>query len=365
MNPTSNDPVPTPPAPQDEPDATAQPPVSPAPDAPVAPEAQAPSETPVVPAEEVPPVSPTPTPVATPAAPVEPVTANDQPTNPFTTNAAPVVAPAPAPQPPKSSQPSKKTILIIAITAGVVVLGAILALLYFMVFSVSAKDYREAALQYDKVRSANSDLGSSIQSLGSASGSTTDSSFDSRMQDAEDSLATIKKENEALSKLKAVRVGEGGALYNTFNDKLNKYLTYSGDMVTSIKNLRPALTACTKATESTADKDALIAGLKSCSKDISGVSNLPNEDVKTLVKSFGDNYKKYADIYEQVAALKSPFGADYAQYKTLRDQLYNVQDAITADGKTFRDNIKKHTDEIGVKDAADKLDGFLSDKQKS
>jgi len=302
----------------------------------------------------------TPVPEPTTEAPqAEPVTPVDQ-TNPV--NPVTPVSPAASTGAPKPSN-NRKIILIAAIAGGVVLLAAIALVVFLLLTSVSKQDYRDAARQFNKVGSASSSLYSDVSMLGYATGSTSDSTFNSDVADTEESIAKLKSENETLSKMKAVRVGEGAKLYNAFNDKLKAYLAYGEDLLTSVKNLRPAMVTCDKVSDAS-EANARVAALKACSSALSGVTDLPNAEFKTFVSTVAKSYQDYADTYESISALSNPYGNQYDQYKALRDKVYEIQDTISNASDDFSDALEKRDDELSVKDSANKLADFLTDKQK-
>ncbi|OJU88063.1 hypothetical protein BGO17_03755 [Candidatus Saccharibacteria bacterium 49-20] len=350
----------TPPAPQPLDTTPAPAPAAPAaPEAPVAPEAPAPVEpaaptTPVAPEAPVAPVTP-PAPAApnlfaaagTPEAPAAPQ--------------APGFAPTPAPQAPGSKN---KIVLIAAIVGGAVLLAIIGVVAYFMLTSVSKQDYQEATRQYNKVSVASAGLTGDVSSVSYSISGDDDAEFNEAVKEAEDSIAEIKTENEALSKMKAVRVGEGAKLYGPFNDKVKAYLVYATELINSVKNLRPAMATCGKISDAT-DTAGRVAALKACSSELQGVTDIPNAEMKTFISTIGTSYGEYATIYEKSAALTNPFGSQYEQYKALRDQMSAVQKKISEASSTLSDSLEKRDDEMSVKDSAKALGDFLTEKQKS
>lgn len=299
------------------------------------------------------PVAPLSGPDALATAPQEP-TPNVIPATPFTPG-------EPVPEPPKKN--TKKIILIASVAAGVVLLAIIAIVIFLFLTTVSKADYRDAAKQFNQVTSASSSLNSDVSSLGASSGSTSDSDFEKSLKDTQDSLDTIKNENESLSKLKAVRVGEGGDLYKTFDDKLDAYLAYGNDLVASVKNLRPAMVACDKVSDAD-DAAARVAALKTCATSLNDVKDLPNAEFKTFVTELATAYTSYAKTYEGISALTNPYGTQYEQYKTLRDEMYATQDKISAASKTFQESLEKRDDELSVKASADALADYLTEQQR-
>jgi hypothetical protein len=230
------------------------------------------------------PVEPTPAPVepVAPTAPAEPVTtaapAPETPAEPQ--NPMFAATPAQMPQAPKSDK--KKLILIAAIVGGVVLLSVIGFIVYTLLTSVSQKDYQEATRQYNDVSIASAGLTSDLASASYSISSDDDAEFNDAVKEAEASIEKIKTENEELSKMKAVRVGDGSKLYGTFNDKVKAYLAYATDFIDSVKNLRPAMATCGKISDAN-DANSRVAALKACSSELQGVTDIPNAEMKTFI----------------------------------------------------------------------------------
>ncbi len=269
--------------------------------------------------------------------------------------AAPIVTGAPAPK-------NKKLWPIIAIAAGALLLIAGGLLAYFLLTLVSKEDYRAAADQFNTVSSANSSLNSSTSSLNYSASRDTDEEFGTALKEAEDDLTKLKTENESFGKLKAVRFGDGAKLYKTFNDKLTAQLAFQSDYIASLKSIRPAMAVC-KASSS-ATTATLTDALKKCQAALGDVKNIALPEIATYVSSLNDGYANYVSAYEKITKLTSPYGSQYNEYKTLRDQAYAAQDKVSDAASTYTDAIKKRQDELSVKDSADALATFLTDKQK-
>lgn len=314
-----------------------------------------------VPAPEAAPASEAP---ATPVAPEAPAPAAEAPA-PETPGAAQnpgfAATAATAPQAPK---PKNKIILIAAIAGGTVLLAVVGVIVFLMLTSVSKQDYQEATRQYNDVSIATAGLTSDVASVSYTISSDDDAEFNDAVKEAEDSIAKIKTENDELSKMKAVRVGDGAKLYGTFNDKVKNYLAYATDLINSVKNLRPAMTTCGKVSDAK-DAASRVAALKGCSSELQGVTDIPNAEMKTFIGTIATAYGEYATVYEQINALSNPYGSQYEQYKTLRDKMYAVQDKISDASSTLSDSLEKRDDEMSVKDSAKALGDFLTEKQKS
>jgi len=265
---------------------------------------------------------------------------------------------------PELKKSNKKLVRIAAIVGGALLLAIIGALVYASIATVSAKDYQEAVTQYNKASVANSALASDVAQLTSNLGTDSDEEFKTSLTEAEKSLVELKDESAKLGELKAVRVGEGKDLYTTFDTKMATYVTYAGDIIESVKKAQPAIAVCDKV-KSAPDKVTGLAALQDCSTKLTAVGDLPNAEFKAYIASIGDLYAKYAVNYQGLADLTDPFGAQYERYKTYRDGLSATTKGLSTASKDYTAAIKKHNDEVSVKDSAQALGKYLSEQQKS
>ena len=219
---------------------------------------------------------------------------NDKPEVPATDAPVVEVKPTVAPVATTSSTPTpssnKKLILIASIVGGAVLLAVIGIFVFIALTSVSKQDYANAAEQYNEVNSANSALVRSASSL-SNSTSDSDAEFNKALKTAEEAVTTLKTENEEFGKLKAVSVGEGKDLYKTFDDKLEAYIVYGNDLISSVKTLRPALVTCDEVSE--AATDARVQALKDCADALGKVNDIPNAEFKKFIGAMKDGYSSY------------------------------------------------------------------------
>ena len=290
---------------------------------------------------------------------------NNQPQQPQPTSQPPVQpdvstgSPYQMPQSPKN----KKLFIWIGIGVGALLLIGIVAAIIVAMTSVSKDDYRKAYSQMSELSSANSKLNSELSTLQYGLTSATETKFKNDMKSAEEAIEKVRKENEKLAELKAVKVGEGKKQYEEFSEKLENYLKYTEDATKSLKDLYDAAKPC-DANVSTSDVAAYKTALNECTSALKKVGNTPNEDVKTYVKSLATEYENLASIIDKLATITNPYGSQYDEYKALRDQTYKVQENIRNANTDFRSNIEKHSKEVSVKDQADTLVEFLSEKMR-
>lgn len=290
---------------------------------------------------------------------------NNQPQQPQPTSQPPVQpdmstgSPYQMPQSPKN----KKLFIWIGIGVGALLLIGIVAAIIVAMTSVSKDDYRKAYSQMSELSSANSKLNSELSTLQYGLTSATETKFKNDMKSAEEAIEKVRKENEKLAELKAVKVGEGKKQYEEFSEKLENYLKYTEDATKSLKDLYDAAKPC-DANVSTSDVAAYKTALNECTSALKKVGNTPNEDVKTYVKSLATEYENLASIIDKLATITNPYGSQYDEYKALRDQTYKVQENIRNAYTDFRSNIEKHSKEVSVKDQADTLVEFLSEKMR-
>jgi hypothetical protein len=263
---------------------------------------------------------------------------------------------APAPQPNK-----KKALIIAGIIGGVILLAIIAVLAYLSLTTVSKADYKEAAMQFKVISKENSELISKIIGLSTGLSGDSEEEFSAAVKEVETSLNTIEAENEKLGDMKAVKVGEGKEVYEAFDTKLDAYVSYGNDLVTSVKKVRPALVTCEKISEAV-DNPARVAALKECSGSLDPATDVPNKDFKKFITTLRDTYKTYAETYEGITALSSPFGAQSAEYTTLRSKMLETQKTLSDATKEFSQSVQKKDDEVRVKDVADSLSKYLTEQ---
>jgi len=279
----------------------------------------------------------------------------------------PLQAVAPVPSygglPPQPGGGSKKGLIIGLIAGGVgLLVVVIVAVLLVVSMSVSKEDYTAAYEQYADVSSANRTLSGKVSLLQYGLNSGTDTSFNNDAEAARDATKDLKKENDELGELKAMKTGEGKEKYRAFSEKIEAYTKYVDEMVVSLKDARGAIGECSNTTVSPSKAVEVRAAVDACVTALEGIGSTPNGDIKEYANSLKDQYKNLSSIIVKLAAIKDPYGDQYDQYKTLRDQVYDIQDKVRAAGTDFRSNLGKHLGQVDPKDAADDLGEFLLEK---
>jgi len=263
---------------------------------------------------------------------------------------------------PKPKMTKKKIILIASIVGGALLLALVGAVVFLAVTTASKQDYREAAVQYNTLSSANSVLTRNITALSSGLTTATDDEFDSSIKRVEESIATLKKENEELGDLKAVRVGDGKDLYNTFDAKLSNNIAYSVDMVSTVKTIRPIMVVCSKVSKEPGNP-ARLAAAKDCSTALNTVGDISNAQYSAFIGSLKVGYADYARDIESFLVLTDPYGTQFEQYKILAGKINATQRTLSKASTDFSAAVRKTTAELSVKDSANALGKYLREQQ--
>lgn len=268
------------------------------------------------------------------------------------------ITPVPATGPGKS----KKPLLLVAIIGGAIILIIAAVLAYLAFTTVSKEDYAAAAAKFNDVSSANSTLSSKASVL-SSNASDPDDVFNQDVKAFETAMSDLTTQNEELGKLKAVQVGEGKTRYDEFNNKLTAFTAYNKDILSSVKSVRPALVACKAVGDASSTAERTTA-IQACADAFNSVGDISNPEFKTLADTLKVEYGKYAKAYAEFTKITDPFGAQRTQYTTLRDEIYDIQDAIRTATNTFSKAVKDRQNELSVKESAQALASYLNEQQR-
>ena len=257
----------------------------------------------------------------------------------------------------------KKTLLIASGVAGLLLLiGAGIGIFYLLTH-VSAEDYRRADTRLTEMRRANTAMVNDVSSLSRSITSATSDTFDEKLNDARDSLDTLKSENEALAKEKAVRFGEGADLYKAFNDKAQTYAVYVDELISSVDKIRPAMEPCQKIGKSSVEVDDRASTVDACVTELEKAGELPNAEFNRYFGALKGKYATYGDLYQRYNKLTSPLGSQRAEYIEIRDKTSAVLAEIRTLRTDFIRDLNDRDKETSLKDVFDDLRGYLKEQR--
>jgi hypothetical protein len=250
----------------------------------------------------------------------------------------------------------KKLIVLIGIIVAILVVLGVAALILVGILFPSKADYRDAALQFNKVSSAYSDLSSNASKLQyDVSGSTTDTEFTNDGDSVNKSLQAFQDANKTFADMKAVKIGDGKKLYDTYQGKVTLFVAYANDIFTSVKSFHPVAKACADV--------STITLLNECVTALNNIGSVPNADLNQYVTTIQTQYKAYLDVKTKISAITDPYGSQYDNYKAIRDQGYAIQDKISSASSDLRSNLSKHANDIDPASSANALGDFLVKKE--
>lgn len=254
--------------------------------------------------------------------------------------------------------PTLKKILPFAVTGILLLLGALS--IYAILVGPSKEPYREALTQYKNVYNANI----TVLSAGSAlnASSATDEQFEKSLDTVTKAFDSLKLENEALAKKDVLKEGEGQKLYADFNTKLQAYLAYNKDVVTSMKVVRPIVYDCTQRLSTVSEDAQGVDAMNRCANDLKDLGAVPDEDYKKMATSFRENYLEMARLIAQMAALDDPKGADKAAYTKLEKEREQIVENLSQASKEFSQDLQVSRQKVDITPAAQSLDDYLSRK---
>lgn len=275
----------------------------------------------------------------------------------------PVQPNVPVPAPSGTPKGNKGLIIGLVVGGALLVVGSVIAVVLVMLLSVSRSDYSKAYSQLNEVASANSKLSSQVSGLQYGMKYDTDTKFSNDLEEAQAIIEETRTKNKELSELKAVRVGEGKKKYQAFDKKLNEYMSFSSTALKSFGDVRKAAKPCDESSNQAAsDTASLKSLLNECVEALDKISDTPDLDVKKYVGTLKTEMEKLSSLIDKLSAITNPYGDQYDQYKVLRDQVYDVQDAVRDSATDFSSNFEKHAKEVNPKNAADDLEKFLYEK---
>jgi hypothetical protein len=250
--------------------------------------------------------------------------------------------------------------LIIIGIVGAIIIGALLV--YGILVAPARQPYRDAYDQYKSVGRANALLTATGSSLNANAAS--DADFEKSIQTAQAALTSLRTENEALGKEAVLTTGEGKTLYDAFNAKLQPYMTYNDELLTSMLKVRPALYRCNQDMTNISADAASVQAIRSCVSRLQSIGDIPNDDYQTLVSALVNDYTKLATTIEEMAALPDPKGADASRNTTLGSDRDQILDNLSSDSATFTKNLQAHRGAVLTTNVADTLSQYLQAKSR-
>ncbi len=234
----------------------------------------------------------------------------------------------------------KKKLFIIGGTVAatlIVVLAGVF--LFSKLSSVSQDDYRKASSTVNTTESKLSEAHSAVTSLTYMSNST-ETQVTNNVDSAKKAIEEYKLAVGKLKDEKALKNGEVNKQYKAFKELDEKHLPIIESFVDSSGKVLVPITKCTKTLSETSTTTAtgVIASLKDCITSLSGVENVSDSDMKSLVTTTVSTFKEVSGILEQ---LNSTPTSNYALRSELRTKYYDAYDTYRDRAKDIDSNIEK------------------------
>lgn len=261
---------------------------------------------------------------------------------------------------PRGMGPRTKNMLVIMGIIGSIIIGALL--IYGILVTPSRQPYRNALTQFENVMKANARLTAAGTSLNAANASGED--FEKAIQAAQLTIKSLRTENEALAKEGVLQDGEGKAKYEAYNKKLQEYMTYNENILTSMLKVRPVLVECNKDMTDTTVSAESIAALRDCGRHLGELKKVADADYRQLAGAFEQDYNNLADVLEEYAALLDPRGADKPQADVLAVRRDEAMEQLSFTTEQFKKDLQVSRKQILATDSEKKLSDFLKAKSR-
>jgi hypothetical protein len=250
--------------------------------------------------------------------------------------------------------------LVIVAIIGAIIIGALL--IYSILVAPARQPYRDALAQYQNVGRANAALNTAGANLNA--GKATDEAFQKNIETARAMIVSLETENKALGQKAVLSEGEGKSLYDAFNAKLQAYIDYNDNLLTSMLAVRPVLNNCNQSMANVTESEASVKAIRACATELGKLKSIPDVDYKAMASSFHDTYTELAAIIEKTAALKDPKGKDASKYQALTSQRDEVVKSLSTISTAFSQNVQKHRIAIITIDESAKLEDYLNDRSR-
>jgi len=280
----------------------------------------------------------------------------------------PTVAPGAAPQPPVTppAKRSKKPLLFAGIGA-VVLLAIAAAIFFFVYFSISKEDYKQAAAATADITTLEKKSRESLQLItGTAEKQptfTTTEAVSKAMSDVTTSLTAYQTAIDTFDKQKALHDGDVSKLYKTFKTNYNAYVDFSTSYTSSASKALGASTKCTEAYKdapATPTYDTYQKQTATCRAALVAAQEVSDPDWKAFIKAYITYLDAAGPVYKEFYA--GTTSNDYTAAFAALKKLTPATEAYTTASKSVTDHIAKRykeTDNIttsfkAVSDALDK-----------
>jgi len=242
---------------------------------------------------------------------------------------------APSQKPAKSNK--KLIILISAIVGGLIVLGGAALAVYFIFFSVSKADYKQA---YDQLNT--------LQSTVSKTTLSGDSS------ELDEKFAKFKDANAKLGDLKALRADKDlNVKYKAYKEKATAYITFMDSFIPSYQKLSDATKTLSGSSSSLLKSSSVEATISA----LEDADSATDPSIKAYVDSLLSTYKDIlpqVKIYETSTVSSERLKALTAISKSARE--------MTSAATKFSDDIKDRAEAVSPKETFDALSDAVTKK---
>lgn len=250
--------------------------------------------------------------------------------------------------------PRTKKILGSIIAAGVLLAGALF--IYAVLVGPSKEPYREALNQYVNVKDTKVVFMTQGSQLGA--GSATSEQYSKNVKAAQDLLKSLQVENEALAKSIVLTEGEGKVLYDAFDAKLQKYITYYEQDIHSMATLRPVMFTCLNKLETIEESIAAANEFRTCAESLAALE-LAHTDYKTIAQSLASIYRDIATNVTSAAEMTDKQGADKTRHESLEADRKELITELEQASATFSKSVQVHRAEVEITKEAMALEAYL------
>lgn len=260
---------------------------------------------------------------------------------------------------PTNSNKQKMVVIVGSIGAGLLLLaGAVGA--YFALTYVSKAEYQAAEKHLANLTRSYNTSTREVTQLWRTLSTSGDDTFTKSLDTAKTSLTSVKKENELLSRTKAVRFGEGYTTYQYFDSRLEMYASHAEELIQSVEAFRPAAVACEKVGDSSVALGNRVEVLDSCVAALGKVGDMPNRAFNMYYVDLKESYESYVKAYNEFihAAPSSP------EYISARSEILSIQSRIRALGTSLTTRLSQNDEEASVAEMTNELREFFRGKQK-